>query len=90
MRHEDLVLAVAAADLHLQTGFIAAALHCRQRAPLIGVELAAILGQQVTLEVFDDGGEAYHLTFPQVTVKLLIRPLMRSMALCLVCSVRWV
>lgn len=64
MRHEDLVLAVVAADLHLQTGLVAAALHGHQRAPLIGVELAAILGQKVALEVLDDGGEADHLTFP--------------------------
>jgi len=90
MRHEELMFAVLATDLHLQTGLIAAALHCRECPPLIGVEPAAILCQQVGFEGIDDGGEANHLTFLQVTVKLFIRPLIRSMALCLVCSVKWV
>ena len=80
MRHQDLMVATLALDLHLQAGLGTASGHGRQRPQMIGVQLVPILRQEVAFESVDDGGESDHLTFPQSTVNPFIKPLILSMA----------
>ena len=105
VRHQHLLRAAAALHLHLGAGLGAAAFDGCQRLHVTGVETVTVLRAEVLLEGVDDTGEPDHvgcsaldfpaltfppLTCPQVRLKPSISVLMRSIAWCLVLSVRWV
>ena len=90
MWHQRLMLAFAAFDLHLWAGLRAAVFHRREGLSVHGAELGSVLREELRLEGVDGRSEADHLTIPQAMVNPSIRALMRSMAWCLVWSVRWV
>ncbi|MDP1653369.1 MAG: hypothetical protein Q8L56_11680 [Rhodocyclaceae bacterium] len=80
MRHQLLVRAFRALDLHHRAGLGAAVLHRRESARVVRREPMPILRQEVGRETVDDRGQPDHLTVPQRMPKPSIKPLMRSMA----------
>ena len=90
MRHQRLMRTFGAFDLHLRAGLRAAVFHRREGLSVHGAEPGSVLDEELRLEGVDERSEADHLTDPQAMVKPSIRALIRSMAWCLVWSVRWV
>ena len=90
MGHQRLMIALGAGDLHLRTGLGAAVLHRRQRPRVLGSQALPVLREERRLESVDEPSQANHLIAPQAMVNPSIRALIRSMAWCLVWSVRWV
>ena len=90
VRNQALMLAAGALDVHLAARLGAAWFHGRECPRVLGFEFVPVLRQEVSAEGIDNGGEPDHLICPQEIPKPSIRPLMRSMAWCLVWSVRWV
>ena len=80
MRHQCLVLAFGAFDLHLRAGLRAAMFDRREGPSVFRPETISILCEEVRLEGVDDRSQADHLTCPQAMVKPSIRALIRSMA----------
>ena len=80
MRHQFLLRASRAFDLHHGAGLGAALFHRRQGSIVVGRESVPVLRQEVGLEGVDDGRQTDHLTCPQRMPKPSIRPLMRSRA----------
>jgi hypothetical protein len=89
-RSSHLLRASRAFDQHHGAGLRPALFHRRECSIVVGGESVPVLRQEVGFEGIDDGGQADHLIAPQRMPKPSIRPLMRSMAWCLVWSVRWV
>ena len=90
MRQINLFVAVPACRLHFWAHRAAAVLDRVDCVSLAGWQAAAVLLQELGFESLDDAGQPDHLTLPQ---PIDIRPtsaLMRSVALFLVWSVRWV
>ena len=80
MRHQLLLRASRALDLHHGAGLGAAVFHRRQGSIVVGRESIPVLRQEVSLEGVDDGSQPDHVTFPQAMPKPSMRPLMRSRA----------
>src|SRR3546814_19143546 len=76
--HQRLLLAVRAAQLQHRAGGISTALHGAERAPLLGAEPLAELGDEVGFKTGDERGEPDHGVAPRASVKPSIRPLVRS------------
>ena len=80
MRHQFLMRASGAFDLHHRARLGAALFHRRKRSVVLRGESVPILRQEVGLEGVDELSQADHLTRPQVMLKPSIRALIRSMA----------
>jgi hypothetical protein len=80
VRHQRVLFAARAAQLHHRAGGAATALHGVECASLVGAEPLAEAGVEVGLEAGDDGGERDHDFTARARVKPSISPLMRSMA----------
>ena len=80
MRHQPLVFASRAFDLHHGAGLCAALLHGRECSIVLSGESVPVVRQKVRFEGVDDRSQADHLILPQVMAKPSIRPLIRSMA----------
>jgi len=74
------MIAFRALDLHLEAGLGTAVLHRRQCPRVLEGDAVSVLRQEVGLEGGDDRSQRDHMTFPQLTAKPSIKPLMRSRA----------
>ena len=80
MRHQLLMFALRAFDLHHGAGVRAALLQGGQCAVVRRGESVPVLRYEIRLEGFDDFSQADHLTCPQAMLKPSIRALIRSSA----------
>jgi hypothetical protein len=80
VRHQFLMVASRAFDLHHGTGVRAALLQGGQCPVVLRGEPVPVLRQKVRRESFDDFSQADHLSCPHVMVKPSIKPLIRSRA----------
>ena len=90
MGHQCAMVAGGAGELHLRAGLGAAVFDRRQRLGVFGSQALPVLRQERRPERVDDPRQGNHVATPQAMVKPSIRVLMRSMAWCLVWSVRGV
>ena len=67
VRHQPLVFAGAALDLHLGAVLGATVFDGAKRVSVFSAQPIAVLREEIGLEGFDDGGQADHLTCPQAT-----------------------
>ena len=90
MRDDGLLAAVQAFRQHFRAHGATAVFDRLKGLPLAGEQPVPVALQKIGLEGFNDVGEADHFTPPQPIEIWSIRWLMRSLALSLVWSVRWV
>lgn len=90
MGHAALVATGRALREHARGEAGATALHRRQCLVLAGQQAVLMALQELRLETLDDFGQGDHSTVPQLRVKRLIKPSMRTLHCSVVWLVRWV